>query len=143
MTYKIFVPVDGSSCAQRALQHAILMAKGMSDAILHVAHARDEPVIYGEIAVYVNRERMEQWVREETGRILAAAEAVLKEAGVRYEKHALVGPVARVLAERAASLRCDAIVMGTHGRTALGNILIGSTATKVIHFSDIPVTLVK
>ena len=143
MAYRIFVPVDGSSCAQRALQHAIRLAKGMGDASLHVAHAREEPVIYGEIAVYVNRERMEQWVREETGRILAAAEALLKDAGVRYEKHALVGPVARVLAERAASLGCDAIVMGTHGRTALGNILIGSTATKVIHLSDIPVTLVK
>ena len=143
MTYKIFVPVDGSSCAQRALQHAIAMAKGMSGAILHIAHARDEPVIYGEIAVYVNRERMEQWVREETARILAGAEAALEGTGVRFEKHALVGPVARVLAERAAALGCNAIVMGTHGRTALANILIGSTAAKLIHLSDIPVTLVK
>lgn len=143
MTYKIFVPIDGSSCAGRALRHALRLARGRDDCILHIAHAHDEPLIYGEIAVYVTREKMDAWLREESERVLAAAEAVLKEARVRCEKHALVGPVARVLAERAASLGCDAIVMGTHGRTALANILIGSTATKVIHFSDIPVTLVK
>lgn len=143
MTYKIFVPIDGSSCAQRALQHAIRLAKGMADASIHIAHAHEEPLIYGEIAVYVNREKMEQWVREESERILAGAEPLLKDAGVRYAKEALMGPVGKVLAERAAALSCDAIVMGTHGRTALGNILIGSTATKVVHFSTIPVTLVK
>jgi nucleotide-binding universal stress UspA family protein len=119
------------------------LAKGRGDAILHVAHAHEEPLVYGEIAVYTTREKMEAWLREESERVLAAAEAVLREAGVRCEKHSLVGPVGRVLAERAAALGCDAIVMGTHGRTALANILIGSTATKVIHFSDIPVTLVK
>lgn len=143
MAYKIFVPIDGSGCAQRALRHAIRLAKGMSDASIHLAHAHEQPLIYGEIAVYANREKMEQWLREESERILAGAEPLLKDAGVRYEKEILVGPVGQVLAERAASLACDAIVMGTHGRTALANILIGSTATKVVHFSDIPVTLVK
>ena len=144
MTYRIFVPFDGSRCALRALQHAARLAKGGNDdALLHVAHAHDEPVVYGEIAVYAPREKLERWLREESARILEKAGAALKDAGVRFETHALVGPVAKVLAERAASLGCDAIVMGTHGRTALGNVLIGSTATKVIHYSDIPVTLVK
>ena len=60
-----------------------------------------------------------------------------------YEKEVLVGPVAQVLAERAQALGCDAIVMGTHGMTALGKFLMGSTASKLIHLSEIPVTLVK
>lgn len=143
MSYKIFVPIDGSSCALRALQHAVRLAKGMNDCILHVAHAHEEPLIYGEIAVYVAREKMDQWLREESELVLAGVGPLLKSAGIHYEKEVLIGPVAKVLAERAAALGCDAIVMGTHGRTALGNILIGSTATKVVHFSDIPVTLVK
>ena len=143
MTHQIFVPLDGSGCAARALRHAIRIAEAVDDAILHLAHAHEEPLIYGEIAVYATREKMERWLREESERILADGAALVKDAGLRCEKHPLVGPVGRVLAERAQSLGCDAIVMGTHGRSALGNILIGSTATKVIHFSDIPVTLVK
>ena len=66
MTYQIFVPLDGSSCAARALQHAIHIAKAVDDAVLHVAHAHEEPLIYGEIAVYVTREKMERWLREES-----------------------------------------------------------------------------
>ena len=143
MTYRIFVPFDGSRCSLRALQHAVSLARARNDCVLHVAHAHEEPVVYGEIAVYATPEKLERGLREESARILEQAGAVLKEAGVRYETHALVGAVGQVLAERAASLGCEAIVMGTHGRTALGNILIGSIATKVIHYSDIAVTLVK
>lgn len=143
MTRKIFVPVDGSSCALRALQHAVTLAKRMGDCSIHIAHAHEEPLIYGEIAVYVPREKMERLQREQSEGILAAAEPILRAAGLRYEKEILVGPVAQVLAERAAALGCDAIVMGTHGLSAIGKLLMGSTATKVVHFSNIPVTLVK
>lgn len=37
----------------------------------------------------------------------------------------------------------DVIVMGTRGMGALGNLALGSTATKVVHLADVPVTLVK
>ncbi|HWI83730.1 universal stress protein [Ramlibacter sp.] len=52
----------------------------------------------------------------------------------------------REAAPRAPSLprvRCDSTVTGTHGRHALGRLLMGSVASKVIHFSQLPVTLVK
>jgi nucleotide-binding universal stress UspA family protein len=62
---------------------------------------------------------------------------------VPYETEILTGPPGKVPAERAAQLGCDSIVMGTHGRGAISNLLMGSVATKVIHFSQVPVTLVK
>ena len=142
MTYRIFVPIDGSGCAGRALAHALDMAKRAGGSI-HVAHAHEEPVLYGEIAVYVPREKMQKLQRERSEAVLAGAESILKSAGVPYEKEILVGPVAQVLAERARELGCDAIVMGSHGLTALGGMLMGSIATKVVHLSKIPVTLVK
>ena len=40
-------------------------------------------------------------------------------------------------------LKCDAIVMGTRGMTVLGNLVLGSVASKVVHLSSVPVTLVK
>ncbi len=143
MTYKIFVPTDGSDSAERALRHAVALAKRIGDCSIHVAHAHEAPLLYGEIAVYVPREQMERLQREQSERHLGRAEAVLKTAGVPYEKHVLVGPIAQALTECAAALGCDSIVMGTHGMTALGKFLMGSTATKLVHLSDIPVTLVK
>ena len=55
----------------------------------------------------------------------------------------MVGPIGRAIAEHAAALGCDAMVMGTHGLDAPGKFLIGSIATKVVHLRDIPVTPVK
>ncbi len=143
MPYQIFVPIDGSGCAERALEHAVSLARRIGDCSIHIAHAHEEPLIYGEIAVYVPREKMERLQREQSEGILARAEAILRTTGLPYEKEILIGPVAETLTKRAASLGCDAIVMGTHGATALGKLLLGSIATKVIHLSDIPVTLVK
>ncbi len=143
MKTKILVPLDGSSCALRALQHAIDMTKRASDGILYVVHAHEEPLIYGEIAVYVPRETMAELQRKQSESVLHAAEPLLKAAGIAYETEIRVGPTAQVIAERASALGCNAIVMGTHGLTALGKILMGSIATKVIHLTDIPVTLVK
>lgn len=142
MAHKIFVPFDGSGCALRALEHALDLARRLGGSI-HLAHAHEEPLIYGEIAVYVPREKMEKLQREHSDGMLSRAEPVLKNAGVPYEKEILVGPPAQVLAERARALGCDAIVMGTHGLTPLGNMLMGSVAAKVVHASSIPVTLVK
>lgn len=143
MPYKIFVPIDGSGCAERALKHAISLATRMGDCSIHIAHAHEAPLIYGEIAVYVPREKMERLQREQSEAIVEKAETVLKASGLAYQEEILVGPIAQTLTERAASLGCDAIVMGTHGATALGKLLLGSIATKVVHLSDIPVTLVK
>ncbi len=143
MMTKIFVPLDGSSCSLRALQHAIAMAKRMGDCSLHVAHAHEAPLIYGEIAVYVPREKMDELQRAHGTSILKSAEPILEAAGIPYESEVLMGPVAQVISERAAALGCEAIVMGTHGLMPLGKMLMGSIATKVIHLSDIPVTLVK
>ena len=48
-----------------------------------------------------------------------------------------------MLAKRAEELGCDEIIMGTRGMGAIGNLVMGSVATKVVHLAGIPVTLVK
>ena len=76
-------------------------------------------------------------------RIRESGEKLLKEAGVPYATEILRGPIASTIAERADALGCDGIVMGTRGMTALKNLVLGSVATKVVHASQLPVTLVK
>lgn len=140
---KILVPVDGSGAALRALKQAIALAKLSPQASIHLVHAHEEPLIYGEIAVYVPREKMGALQRNHSEGILAAAEAELKDSGVPYTKDVLVGPVGQTIAAHAERTGCDAIVMGRHGRSALGDVLVGSVAMKVLHVSRLPVLLVR
>jgi nucleotide-binding universal stress UspA family protein len=51
--------------------------------------------------------------------------------------------VAESIVKHAKDKRCDMICIGTRGMSAIGKALVGSTATQVLHASDIPVLLVK
>ena len=64
-------------------------------------------------------------------------------AGIAYKAGILVGKVAESIVQHAAKTRCDLIFIGTHGRTEAANMLLGSTATKVLHISKVPVLLVR
>jgi nucleotide-binding universal stress UspA family protein len=91
----------------------------------------------------VGKTQIEKYYQEEGEARLAAARRKLDAAGVPYEARVLVGPVAETIVKHAEDKRCDLVYIGTRGHTALGKALLGSTATKVLHISDIPVLLVK
>lgn len=140
---KFMVPVDGSEMALRALGYAIKLAREDGSTKIYIVTAHDEPDIYGEIAVYVPREKMADLQQRIGESRLGPAEAMLKEAGVPYEAEILIGDTAHEIARRADELGCDAIVMGTRGMSAIGGLVMGSVATKVVHAAKVPVTLVK
>ena len=71
-----------------------------------------------------------------------ALEAAM-EAGVAYTSEILIGNAAEKIVKRAEELGCDGIVIGTQGRGAIGSLLMGSVAMKVVHLTTLPVTLVK
>ena len=140
---KLLVPVDGSGATLRALHAAIALAKLVPDASIHLVHAHEAPRIYGELAVYVPAEKMRALQRAQCESFLERAEAELKGSGVRHTREVLEGPLGRTIAEHAERLGCDAIVMGRHGESAIGDVLMGSVAQKVLHASRLPVLLVR
>jgi nucleotide-binding universal stress UspA family protein len=139
---KILVPIDGSDNALRALRYAVKLAT-RSGGSLHLVLAHEEVPHYGEIAVYVPREKLEALQRERGEAILHEAEKLLKDSGLSYTKHIAVGPPAPAIVAQGEELGCDLIVMGTRGMGALANLLMGAVATKVVHLAKLPVTLVK
>jgi len=140
---KILVPVDGSENALRALSYALNLAKENKAIGLHLLTVHQEPVIYGEIQVYVSREKMEELQRNHSMDILQPAVDAAKAAGVSYTSEILIGDTASMIVKRADELNCDGIVMGTRGMSAVGNLMMGSVATKVVHLTKLPVTLIK
>lgn len=91
----------------------------------------------------VGKSQIQKYYQEEGEKLLAAARRMLDAAKVKYESRVLVGPVAESLVKHAKDKRCDLIYIGTRGMGELGKALLGSTATKVLHISDVPVLLVK
>jgi nucleotide-binding universal stress UspA family protein len=62
---------------------------------------------------------------------------------VKYHWHVAVGHIADTIILFARKHEIDRIVMGTHGRSALTHLLLGSVASDVSRAAGIPVTLVK
>jgi nucleotide-binding universal stress UspA family protein len=67
----------------------------------------------------------------------------VKDAGIPFTAEVAIGDIAATINKRAEELGCDGIVMGTAGTSAMENLLMGSVATKLVHITKLPVTLVK
>ena len=141
--HKILVPIDGSENAARALDYALKLAGENGPIELHLVTVHPEPVMYGEILVYVTKEKMERLQNEHSQDILSPAEATVRAAGVPFTSEILIGDIAPMIVRRANELNCDGIIMGTRGMAVVGNLVMGSVATKVVHLAKCPVTLVK
>jgi nucleotide-binding universal stress UspA family protein len=141
---KILLAVDGSKPSMDAVQCLIDHASWYREppqvelATVHLPVPKlpgmGAAVGKGQIAKYYEQEGQKQ---------LAAARRKLDAAGIPYEARVLVGPVAESLVKHAKDQRCELIYIGTRGHSELGAALLGSTATKVLHISDLPVLLVK
>lgn len=140
--HRILCPVDGSEASLRAVEHVINMAQEMGPLEVRLLNVQEPPIVYGEVEVYASAKRAEELRILANRRHLAAAGEKLQRAGVQFEAEGVEGNPARLIAQRAQEAHCDAIVMGTHGMGALGNLVLGSVATKVVHLTKLPVTLV-
>lgn len=138
---KILIPVDHSDNALRAVHHAAAMARGNPALQLLLFHVQ-EP-IEPRIHAHLTHEEIQTMHARDAERILEPLRAILRGAGVAFSDDWRSGPIAPTIADYARETGCDAIVMGTRGMTAIGNLVMGSTATKVVHLANVPVTLVK
>ena len=137
---KILVAVDGSKPSLKAVQLLIDHADWYRSApeVELVAVHLPVPKV-GRL----NKEQLSRYYAEEGRAMLTAAKKKLDAAGIACQDRVLVGPVAETLVKHAREKRCDLIYIGTRGMGELGKALLGSTASKVLHISDIPVLLVK
>jgi nucleotide-binding universal stress UspA family protein len=134
---KALVPIDGSESALRALRHAMTFADAID--IVNVQPKADTPVLL----LHMTANEIEQAQMANGRATIRDACRHLDTAGRAYRTHVLIGDPAAEIVRVAQSEGVDSIVMGTRGMGAWGNLVLGSTATKVAHLATTPVTLVK
>lgn len=138
---KILVPVDGSDNADRAIPQLLKLRAGGAELDIHLLSVQIP--VDGHARSFVNADDLASYHREEGLAALAHARQLLDAAGVPYSHHIVVGHVADTIVRYAQEQGFDKIIMGTHGRSGLLQLLMGSVASDVLHRSPVPVTLVR
>lgn len=138
MTDRILVPMDGSPQSRRALEFAV---EEWPDAALTVLHVID-PVEggYGGGAAVSSGE---QWYESRTERAEALFEEARTAVGRDVASLIEVGRPASVIVDVVDEEGFDLVVVGSHGRTGLSRMLLGSVAESVVRNSTTPVTVVR
>lgn len=138
---KLLIPFDGSESAMRAVRHAINMAKDPAQYEVHLLHVQDITHLGTDDSFWQGGTK--EKLLDEGERTLVPAKQACEQAGVPCQTHVTIGIPANDIPTYARSLGCDAIIMGTRGMSAVASFFVGSVAQRVIHNSEIPVTLVR
>ena len=140
----ILVPVDFSPHAERAFGYAATLAQrfGAKLALLHVV---DDSFVTGgwSSEIYVSNvpELMENLIAD-ADRRLATLKASAAALGLTAETAVIRGRPAPAIVEHAKNGGFDLIVMGTHGRTGVSHVVVGSVAERVLRKAPCPVLTV-
>ena len=133
----ILVPVDFSPDAERALDYAIGLARQFQArlTLFHVIHIPvttevDLSSYYGEMETRAQQS-------------IAAYQQRVADAGLTAEAVIMRGTPFREIVEIATTQQVDLIVMGTHGRTGLQHLLLGSVAERVVRLAPCPVMVTR
>jgi universal stress protein A len=143
---RILVPVDFSSHSDAALSCALSLARRLG-AQLELFHVVEDPHTagaWGAEVAYVPS------VQEILGNYAKTCEGLLAELKRRaggddaaVTTRVLIGSPARTIVERAQEGAFDLVVMGTHGRTGLAHVVMGSVAERVVRHAPCPVLTIR
>jgi universal stress protein A len=137
----ILVPTDFSNGSRLAIDYAAELA-GRLGATVHLLHVLEDPSIAGLFTeAYVDFSLIRKERRCDARSRMNALLTDLHASRITDEIAA--GPVAQTIAGIAADRGVDFIVMGTHGRTGLAHVLVGSVAEQVIRIAGCPVLTVR
>ena len=91
----------------------------------------------------VGADAANHYYEEESAKITGPVDKFLQRAGIKAKLVHKTGAAGEVIAKLANSGKFDMVIMGSHGHGALGNLVLGSVATKVLAQCSAPVLLVR
>ena len=139
----IMCPLDFSEPCRVAMEHAESLARALGAELIlaHVVVPAMYPVAFG--AVPLGAVTLEEEARASAEASLADDVKRLSDDGFNCRSLVEVGTPAYRLVEMVQENGVDLVVMGTHGATGLGHVLLGSTAERVVRLCPCPVLTVK
>ncbi len=141
---KILCPVDFSDSSDHALQYAIALAQS-HEATLRLLHVVQPPLmsVPGDPMVPEFSSEVLEDIKTASQRRLEEMAATTREQVPVVETQIATGSPFVEIVTDAKDQNIDLIVVGTHGRSGLAHVMIGSVAEKVVRKAPCPVLTVK
>lgn len=139
---KILLAVDGSEYSKKMLAYLVthedLFTKN-HDYHVFTAHA----ALPARARAVVGKEIVDNYYAEESEAILSPVTQFLLRHGINATSSWSVGTASELISQLAHDSSFNLIVLGSHGHTALGNLVMGSVATQVLAHSKVPVLVIR
>lgn len=136
----ILLPTDGSAGMERVIDHVSSLASA-HDARVHALYVINTASL-SNLPMETSMEAVSQGLREEGETALDAVDRLAPE-DLAIETASREGSPAREIVGYATDHNCDLVVMGTHGRSGVDRLLLGSVAERVVRRSPVPVMTVR
>jgi universal stress protein A len=135
--HTILYATDFSPYSKYAFRMACAVARDYGARVI-VLHVMTPPVVvYGEGVLPVEPENIEEEMRERLRALVA------EHPEIQTESHLVEGDAATEILRAAKESKCNLIVIGTHGRTGLYRLLMGSVAEQVVRKAPCSVLTIK
>lgn len=143
MYKNILVPTDGSALSNRSIRDAVLLAKKLGATVtgFHVAPTYHIEVYTDYVPPdLITPQQHAASAKKTAQRHLEAVRKAATASGVPCATYYVMSDVpADAIVKAARKYKCDLIYMGSHGRSGLSKLLLGSQTSKVLSHSRIPV----
>ncbi len=145
MYSNILIATDGSDLADKAIQHGLSVAAKFGAKVKFVTVSVPlHTVAPAEVMITFPEEEYDKGAAKHAQEILGKAETTANSAGIACDKVSVVHEQPwQAIVDTAVDDGCDLIVMGSHGRSGLTKLLLGSEAQKVLTHSRVPVLIVR
>jgi len=139
---KILIAVDGSVYSKKAIeyfkQHRKLFGEHTELTIVNA-----QTSLPPHVAKRFSKANVQTYYLDGYEKDMKPARQALKSAGLEYTEALVVGHPGDEIAKLATRGRFDMVVMGSHGRGLLRNLVLGSVATRVLAACKVPVLIVR
>ena len=138
----ILLAVDGSKYTKKMLAY-LTTHDGIFSANNTYTVLTVQPALPPRARAAVGKDVVNTYYADETDKVLAPVAKFLARHDIHAKSEWKVGPAGETIAKFAEEGKFDLLVMGSHGNGALGNLVMGSVATKVLAQCTVPVLMVR
>jgi len=139
---KILLAVDGSAYSKKMLAYLAThdaMFSAANDYTVFTAQA----ALPARARAAVGKEVVDAYYADESEKVIAPVTKFLLRHGINAKSSWKVGSAGAMIAKLAEDGRFDMVVMGSHGQSALANLVMGSVTTQVLAQCKVPVLMVR
>jgi nucleotide-binding universal stress UspA family protein len=139
---KILVAADGSDYTKRMLGYLAAHDEWLGPAHQYTV-VNTVPAVPPRATAVLDRELLRSYYADTAEAVFKPIRAFFKKQGITAEFVAKVGNAGEMISKLAEAQKFDLLIMGSHGHGALGNLVLGSVASRVLAGCKTPVLIVR